>query len=232
MKEHANPADFFSGPIDPDTGIAPDKNLSVVVGGSEVARLEPNIMKMIEWAPTQLALAQSLEVRDMQSYDAGDGALTEFSADLKTLEAAKEQAVRPLRDVLKQIGDVIDPAIKALKDAKSLLATRLGNYNRKQEAIAKQAQATAVKEAKAAGFDTVVEVKPATAERGTTKYRDHWTFEIEDLDKFLMFCAGSDDHRHLIMPDEKKLRALSSSLKKEYTGIPGLKVFNKRIAVN
>lgn len=201
----------------------------------------PEAQQLIEWAPTQYALAQALEVRDLQSYDAADGAMTAFSADLKKLEEIKEQAVRPLRNALKQIADVIDPAINALKDAKSLLGTRMGNYNRRQEEIAKAIKKEAETQARAANIDPsmVVEVKAATAERGKTKYRDNWQYEIEEWSQFVAACCAAGDFEALA-PNEKVLKARAkaagAAAKKGQleadSGVAGLRFFNKRITVN
>jgi hypothetical protein len=196
------------------------------------------LTELVEGAQAQLELASAHVVNSLQTYEFADKDLTSVAGDLKKLEAMKVTATMDLKALLKARTDYFNPAIKALEAAKNILRQKMGAFNKRQEAVAKAAQAEAQQAADELDVPAPI-IQSATANVGGTKYRDHWNYKVTDwtaLVQYVMANINNEVHGQRVSdwlsPNERVLKAMAKSVRKEVEVAPGLEIVNDRIAVS
>ena len=191
------------------------------------------IKKFVASAEKKLALAQAHVVDSIETYEYVDKDLTVIAADLKKLEALEVLAVGELKAVVKERVKFFAAAKKQFKEAKDLLRSKMAAYNRRQEAVARDAQEAATKAAIEQDMPAPT-ILPATP-KGNTTYRDKWEAEIVDfgvvIEHIAKHYATNPKLLDMILPNTSVLNAIANTVKKEGKMIPGINIVNNRIAI-
>lgn len=237
---------------------------------TEIVQYKPSteLKKIVKTAIAKLDAARDHVVNGRDTYVYADTALTSASSDLKKLKAFEKIATSDVAAELKTRKDYFAASKKALEAAKTILGGKLQVWNARQEAVAAAAQREAnkaavevEKAAKKAAADATkdlpVEVRKAAVQMaedtsapatiiksatpvGTTKYRDHWVVEVDDLGAAIKHIAKNlgtpldPDNKSLdfLLPNTSVLNAKAKSIKVEGELIPGFRIVNARIPVN
>jgi len=205
------------------------KEIAVWKASTDIATIAVNADIHVEDAKIRV-------VNDRDTYTEVDNYIGAVVSDLKKMEAYKELATRGLKNEYDERIRYFNPIIAKLKGVKRDLLGKQQTFNKRQEDVAKAAQAEADKAARemaAQGVEVVAPVITKSTPMGKTKYRDKWEGEVVDLNALLLYISThQSDGIELIMPDQRAINKAADKERVEGEFLPGLNFTNKRIPIS
>jgi len=175
-------------------------------------------------------------VNDVDTYREVDEYVGAVVSDLKKMMAYKELATRGLKNDYDTRMKFFNPIIAKLKGVKADLLGKQQKWNKRQEDVAKAAQAEADKAARelaAKGIEVHSPVITKATPMGNTKYRDKWVGEVVDLPKLVEYIVThQSDGMEFLMPDQREINLAADKERVEGEFLPGLNFTNKRIPIS
>ena len=194
-----------------------------------------NLPAVLDISPTDILLsAQSYAITSPEMRDAADADLALIKKVIKDGEAVKKATLAPIKAQLEAEAAIFDAPLKTLADAKSILTTKIMEWDREQKRLAAARKIEAEKAtekaremleragmADAAKLVAAAPVVPVASAAPSSGTREQWRAEVQDLPTLLAAVLSGQAPAECIAVNQSFLNAQAREQKANLR-IPGV----------